>query len=108
MFRASPGAIESASACRPTFWSPYVTLFTALAGNLNRQHASRATGLAAATIGTVALIAWWSGQPTVPSSWGSGIGTTKPTTALCVAALGLALVHPGKSWRLAFAVGLAV
>ena len=85
-----------------------MTLFTALAGNLNRQHASRATGLAAATIGTVALIAWWSGQPTVPSSWGSGIGTTKPTTALCVAALGLALLHPGKSSRLAFAVGLAV
>jgi PAS domain S-box-containing protein len=84
-----------------------VTLFVALAGNLNRQRASSATGFAAATVGTAALIAWWSGLPTL-SGWGSGFATTKPTTALCVATLGLALVHPGKDSRLAFAVGLAV
>jgi PAS domain S-box-containing protein len=84
-----------------------VTLFVAIARNLNRERASRVTGFAAATIGTAALIAWWSGLPTL-SGWGSGFATTKPTTALCVATLGLALVHPGKDARLAFAVGLAV
>jgi hypothetical protein len=39
---------------------------------------------------------------------GSGLATVKPTTALCVAALGFALVHPGEDSRVAFAVGLAV
>jgi PAS domain S-box-containing protein len=79
----------------------------ALVRGLKRQHASRAAGCVAVTIGTAALIGWWTGLPTL-SSWGSGIATMKPTTALCVAALGLALVHPGKNSRLAFAVGLAV
>ncbi len=32
----------------------------------------------------------------------------RPSSALCVAALGLALMHPGKDQRFAFAVGLAV
>jgi hypothetical protein len=32
----------------------------------------------------------------------------KPVTALCLTALGLALVHPGKNLRFAFTVGLAV
>jgi PAS domain S-box-containing protein len=80
---------------------------SALVRGLNRVHASRAAGFVAATIATVALIAWWSGVATL-SSWGSGFATTKPTTLLCAAALGLALVHPGKDSRLAFAVGLVV
>jgi PAS domain S-box-containing protein len=42
------------------------------------------------------------------SSWGSGFATVKPVTALSLIALGLALVHPGKNWRLAFAVCLVV
>jgi PAS domain S-box-containing protein len=81
---------------------------SALVRGMNRLQASRATGFVAATICTAALIGWWSGLPTLSPSWGSDFATTKPTTALCVAALGLALVHPGKNSRLAFAVGLTV
>src|SRR5262249_5589235 len=74
---------------------------------LKRQYASQAAGFAAATIGAAAFIGWW-GAPPVPSSLGSGFATAKPVTALCIAALGLALVHPGKNSRFALAVGLAV
>jgi PAS domain S-box-containing protein len=81
---------------------------SALVRGLNRRHASRAAGFVAATIGTAAFIAWWSGLATLSPSWGSGLVTTKPATALCIAALGVALVHPGKDSRLAFTVGLAV
>jgi hypothetical protein len=42
------------------------------------------------------------------SSWGSGFAAMKPLTALWLAALGLALVHPGKNSRFASAIGLAV
>jgi hypothetical protein len=80
-------------------------LFGALAGNLNRQRASQAAGFAAVAIAAVALISWWVSAP-LPSSWGSGFATVKPTTALCLAALGLAVVYPGTASR--FAVGLAV
>jgi PAS domain S-box-containing protein len=97
----------SASACRPTFWSPYVTPFVALAGNLNRQRASQAAGFAAVTIAAAAFISWWVSLPLL-SSWGSGFATVKPTTALCLAALGLAVVYPGTTSRFAFAVGLTV
>ncbi len=83
-----------------------MTLFAALAGSLNRQHASQAAGFAAVAIAAVVLIGWWVGLPML-SSWGSGFAV-KPVTALCLTALGLALVHPGKSMRFAFAVGLAV
>jgi hypothetical protein len=96
-----------ASACRPSFWSLYVTLFGALAGSLNRQHASQAAGFAAVTIAAVALTIWWVSLP-LPSSWSSGLATVKPTTALCFAALGLAVVYPGTASRFVFAVGLAV
>src|SRR5713101_4658811 len=41
------------------------------------------------------------------TSWGAGFPPMRPLGALCVAALGLALVHPGKDSRFAFAVGLA-
>src|SRR5262249_62218402 len=37
-----------------------------------------------------------------------GFATVKPVTALCLTVLGLALVHPGKNSRFAFAAGLAV
>src|SRR5215470_4842631 len=83
-----------------------MTLF-ALVRSLKRQHASQAAGFVAVTIGTAALIGWWGGLPLL-SSWGSGFATVKPATALCLTALGLALVHPGKNLRFAFAVGLAV
>jgi hypothetical protein len=51
------------------------------------------------------LVSWWGVVPLLSSS---GFATVKPTTALCVAALGLAIVYPGRNSRLAFAVGLAV
>jgi hypothetical protein len=112
MLRTSPDRFDhsSGSACRQRFltvWSPHVTLSVGHAGSLNRQHASQVGGLAVVAIGAAAFIRWW-----VPlsllSNWGSAFVTVKPTTALCVAALGLALVHPGKDSRLAFAIGLAV
>jgi PAS domain S-box-containing protein len=83
-----------------------VTLFVGQAGNLNRQRASQVAGFAAVTIAAAAFIGWWVSLPML-SSWSSGFATVKPTTALCLAALGLALVRPGTNARLAFAVGLA-
>jgi len=83
-----------------------MTLF-ALVRSLKRQHASQAAGFAAVAVSAVAFVGWWVSPPLLSSS-DSGFATMKPTTALCLAALGLALVHPGKNSRLAFAVGLAV
>src|SRR5260370_29457189 len=72
-----------------------------------RQHAGQGAGFAAAAIATAAFIGWWVSLPLL-SSWGSGFATVKPVVAFCLVALGLALMHPGKNSRLAFAVGLAV
>jgi PAS domain S-box-containing protein len=83
-----------------------MTLF-ALVRCLKRQHASQAAGFVAVTIAAAVLIGWWGGLPRL-SSWGSGFVATKPLAALCLTALGLALVHPGKDSRFALAVGLAV
>jgi PAS domain S-box-containing protein len=69
------------------------------------QLATRVAGLASVVIGGVMLVSWWGVVPLLSSS---GFATVKPTTALCVAALGLAIVYPGRNSRLAFAVGLAV
>jgi PAS domain S-box-containing protein len=79
----------------------------ALVRSLKRQQASQAAGFAALTIAATVLIGWWGGLPML-SSWGSGFATRKPVAALCLTALGLALVHPGKNSRFALAVGLAV
>src|SRR6266446_9113884 len=75
--------------------------------SLKRQHASQAAGLAAVTIAAAVLIGWWTGVP-ILSSWGAGLPPLRPLAALCLAALGVALVHPGKDSRLPFAAGLAV
>jgi PAS domain-containing protein len=72
--------------------------------SLKRQHASQFAAFAAVAIAAAAFIGWWVSP--LSSSW--GFATVKPVTALCLAALGLALVHPGKDSRLAFAVGVAV
>ncbi len=83
-----------------------MTLF-ALVRSLKRRHASQVAGFAAVAIAAAALISWWVGPPML-SSWGSGIATMRPLTALCLTALGLALMHPGKDSRFGLAVGLAV
>jgi two-component sensor histidine kinase/PAS domain-containing protein len=79
----------------------------ALVCRLERQHASRAAGFAAVTIAAAVLIGLWGRLPTL-SSWGSGFATVKPMTALCLTALGVAVVYPGKNSRFAFTVGLVV
>ncbi len=84
-----------------------MTLFIDLAGNLNRQRASQAAGFASVAIAAAALISWWVSLPLL-SSWGSVLVTVKPTAALCLAALGLAVMYPGAASGFAFAVGLAV
>src|SRR5262249_17683508 len=83
-----------------------MTLF-ALVRSLKRQHASQVAGFAAVTIAGAVLIGWWEGLPML-SSWGPAFAPAKPVAALCLAALGLALVHPGKNSRFALAVGLVV
>jgi hypothetical protein len=79
-----------------------MAVFT-LVRSLNRQYASQAAGFAAVTISAAVLIGWWGGLPST-----LGFATVKPVTALCLAALGLALAPPGKNLHFAFAVGLAV
>jgi hypothetical protein len=83
-----------------------VTLFVGRAGIPNRQRASQVAAFAAVAIAAAAFMSWWTPLPP-PSSWGADFATVKPTTALCLMALGLALVHPGTP-RVAFAVGVAV
>ena len=82
-------------------------LFVGQAGSLGRQHGSQVAGFAAVTIAAASLIGGWVGLPLL-STWGLGFATIKPVTALCLAALGLALVRPDKNSRFAFAVGIAV
>jgi PAS domain S-box-containing protein len=81
-----------------------VTLFVAQAGSLKRQQASQVAGLAAVTIAGMALVGWWASLPWL-SGWGSA--AMKPMTALSLATLGLALTHPGRTSRFAFALALA-
>jgi PAS domain S-box-containing protein len=84
-----------------------VTLLVGQAGSLKRQRASQALGFASVTIGAAALVGLWAGLPLL-SSWGSGLPSMRPLGALCIAALGLALVHPDKNSGFAFAVGVVV
>jgi PAS domain S-box-containing protein len=84
-----------------------VTPFVGQAGSLKRQCASQIAGFAAVIIAAAALIGGWSGRPLL-SSWGTGLAPMRPSAALCLGALGVALMHPGKEQRVAFAVGLAV
>src|SRR5215468_2555362 len=79
----------------------------ALLRTLKRQHASQAAGTVAVAIAAAVLVGGRAGLPLL-LSWGSGFPAMRPSAALCVAALGLALVHPGKDSRFAFAVGLTV
>jgi hypothetical protein len=82
-------------------------LFVARTGGLTRRHATQAAGYAAVAIAATTLIGMWTGLPLL-STWGFGFPTIRPVAALGLAALGLALMHPGKDSRVAFAVGLSV
>ncbi len=82
-----------------------MTLFVGQADSLKRQRASQAAGFAAVTIAAAVFIGWWAELPLL-TSWGAGWPPTRPLGALSLAVLGLALVHPGKDSRFAFAVGL--
>jgi PAS domain S-box-containing protein len=84
-----------------------MTSVAGYAGSLNRQRASQIAAFVATAIAAAAFIGWWAELPLL-SSWGSGLAPMKPPTALCLAALGLALMHPGHYARLAFVAGLAV
>jgi PAS domain S-box-containing protein len=84
---------------------PNVALFVDLRGSLNRQRASQAVGFAAVAIVVAVLIGWRVGLPLL-ARWGSGY-SAGPFAVPMLAAFGLALMHPGKDSRFAFAVGLA-
>ena len=84
---------------------PKVTRSVGQPGGLNRQRASQAVGFAAVAIAVAVLIGWRVGLPLL-TRWGSGY-SAGPFAVPMLAAFGLALVHPGKNSRLAFAVGLA-
>jgi PAS domain S-box-containing protein len=83
-----------------------VTLFVGQAVNL-RQRASQVAGFAAVIIAATAFAGWWASLPLL-SNWGPGFATVKPTTALCLAALGLTLMRPGIDSRFTFAVAFTV
>ena len=84
-----------------------MTLLVGQAGNVKRQRASEAAGLAAVAIAAAAFIGWWAGLPLL-ASWGAGLPAMKPVAAGCLGALGLALIDPGRNSRFAVAIGLAV
>jgi hypothetical protein len=85
-----------------------VTLFAGQVSSLKkRQNAGKIAGFAAVTIAGIAFFGFLTGLPLL-SSWGAGFPIMRPLGALCLAALGLAVVHPGKDSRIAFTAGLAV
>src|SRR5260370_7257972 len=80
---------------------------SALVRSLKIQHASPAAGFAAVIIAAAGLAGWWAELPLL-SSWGAGLAAMKPVTSICLTALGVALMYPGKDSPLAFAVALPV
>jgi PAS domain S-box-containing protein len=78
-----------------------------LDGSLKRKRASQAAGFVATTTAAAAFAGWWGGLPQL-LSWGPGFPAIRPAAILCLAALGLALIHPGKERRFAAAVGIVV
>jgi PAS domain S-box-containing protein len=84
-----------------------VTLFVGQAGSLKRQRASQSAGFAAVIVAATVLVGWWASLPML-SSWGSGFPPMRPLGALSLAALGLALMRPGKELRFAFVAGFTI
>jgi PAS domain S-box-containing protein len=95
--------VREACRVRFCFLEFCVMLFADQASSLKRKRASQVAAFAAVTIAAAALTGGWLGLPLL-SSW----GTLKPVTAVCLAALGLSLVHPGKGSPFALPIGLAV
>ncbi len=83
-----------------------MTSLVRLTGLLTRSHASEVAGFAAAAIAVAALIGRLSDLPLL-ASWAAGLPAMSPLAALCLVALGLALVRPGDP-GLALAAGLAI
>jgi PAS domain S-box-containing protein len=77
-----------------------------LTGSLNRRRASQAGGFAAVAIAAAALIGWWGGPPLL-SNWGEGLPNIMPAGALCLAALGLALIFRARCFAVAAGVAVA-
>ncbi len=84
-----------------------MTPFVGRAGNLKRPRASQIAGLAAVIIAGAVLIGGSIG-PLLLTSWGAGLPSMRPSAAVCLGALGLALLEPGRDFRWAFVIGLAV
>jgi PAS domain S-box-containing protein len=91
---------------RPRFDSGADVTFAGLAGIFDRRHASQAAGLAAVAVAAAALIGRWADLPLL-SGWGTGLPVMTPFAAVCLAALGLALMRP-RDPGLAFVAGLAI
>jgi PAS domain S-box-containing protein len=88
-----------------------VTLFVDRVGRLprspKRQRASQVAGAAAVAIAAAVLVGRWAGMPLL-SSWAPGLPAMRPLGALCLAAIGLVLIHPGKDQRFAVVAGISV
>ncbi len=84
-----------------------MTSLIGFVGGLNSQRTSQIAGLAATAIAAAAFMGWWADMPLL-AGWGSGFAVTKPLTALCLAALGLALLHPANDSRFVSEVGFGV
>ncbi len=84
-----------------------MTSLVGFAGGLNSQRTSEIAGFVAAAIAAAAFIGWWADMPLL-ASWGSAFAVMQPLSAVCLAALGLALLHPRGDSLFVFAVGLAV
>jgi PAS domain S-box-containing protein len=84
-----------------------MTSLVGFAGGLNSRRTSQIAGLVATAIASTAFIGWWTDMPLL-ASWGSGFAVMKPLIALCLAARGLALLHPAHDSRFMSVVGLGV
>jgi len=108
MLKASPdGSNRRSERLSALVSGAHVTRFVGQAGSLNSHHASQAAGFATMTIAGARSSAGGSGCR-LAVELGLGLRHHAPGDGLVPRILGLALVHPGKDSRFAFAVGLAV
>ncbi len=86
------------------FFGADVATFAYSAGRLDRQLASQLAGVSTVAVTAVALIGWWWDLPPL-SAWSAGSPTS--SGALCLAAIGFALMRP-RDDIVASVVGLVV